>query len=332
MESIRQVEGLAEIRVLADERRLSILQRLMAAPATLSQLGHAMGHHPAWIRHHLKQLEEVGLVELVGTRELPGFVEKYYRASARAFAVNRIVTPRLAEEGALVVAGSHDLALELLARRYRERAGGKSMWIVPLGSLDGLIALRQGLGQCAGSHLLDVETDEYNLPYVARLFPGEAMVLVTLAMRQQGLVVAPGNPLRLQGLRDLATTGARFVNRPLGSGTRLWLDRAMRTAGLGPDHLVGYGDSVNTHTEVAQRVASGEADAGLALMAAAQAEGLGFVPLLWERFELVLHAEAWERAEFLAVAQMLSDPAFRAEVEALGGYDLSQCGRVRLSG
>ncbi|NPV10083.1 MAG: helix-turn-helix domain-containing protein [Anaerolineae bacterium] len=331
MNSLRQLEGLDEMRVLADERRLAILQRLMAAPATLSQLGQALGRHPAWVRHHLKQLEEVGLVEPAGTKELPGFIEKYYRASARAFTVSRVITPKLADEGALVAAGSHDLALELLARRYRESGTGPGMWIVPLGSLDGLIALRQGVGQIAGCHLLDAETGDYNLPYVKRLFPGEAMALVTLAFREQGLIVPAGNPLGLAGLPDVAARGVRLVNRPRGSGTRLWLDRALEAEGLGPGDIVGYQDEVSTHTEVAQRVAERRADVGLGILAAARAEGLEFVPLFHERFELVAHRDAWERCEFAAVLELMESRGFRTEAASLGGYDLSQCGQMRLS-
>ncbi len=331
MDCLRSVERLPEIRVLADERRLAILQRLMAAPATLSQLGEAMGKHPAWIRHHLKRLEEVGLIELSGTRALPGFTEKYYRATARAFTVSRVVTPGLAGEGRLLVTGSHDLALELLARRYRELGPDRSMWIVPLGSLDGLIALRQGVGQCAGCHLLDSETGDYNLPYVERLFPGERMTLVTLTEREQGLVVAPGNPLALTGVVDLASRAVRFVNRQKGSGTRLWLDRAMKAAGMSPAAVAGYEAEVHTHSEVARAVANGEAQAGLGIKAAALAEGLGFVPLFSERFELVLRSDDWDLPEWQEAAGVLTNRAFLAEVEALGGYDLSRCGQIRVS-
>lgn len=330
MDNLRHLEALAEIRVLADERRLAILQRLMAAPATLSQLGEAIGKHPAWVRHHLKQLEGVGLVELSSTRELPGFTEKYYRATARAFTVNQVVTPGLAEEGALLVTGSHDLALELLARRYRElRRGG--MWVVPLGSLDGLIALRQGVGQCAGTHLLDGDTGDYNLPYVKRLFPGESMALITLADREQGLIVAAENPLCLKGLPEIASEKARFVNRQKGSGTRVWFDRALAEHDLAPMDIPGYDDEVSTHTDVAQKIALGQADVGLGIEAAAVAAGVGFVPLFRERFELVLRSEIWERPDWQAVAKLLGDQSFLAEVAAMGGYSLDRCGQVRLS-
>ena len=327
MDSLRHVGDLDEMRVLADERRL-----YPPAPhgcsATLT-VGPGRGQRRGF--GITSSSEDVGLVEPAGTRELPGFVEKYYRASARAFAVSRVVTPKLAGEGALVVTGSHDLALELLARRYRESGAGPSMWIVPLGSLDGLIALRQGLGHLAGCHLYDAETGDYNLPYVKHLFPGETMALITLAFREQGLIVKEGNPLGLRGLADVAAKGARLMNRPRGSGTRLWLDRALADEGLRPEDIAGYGDEVSTHTEVAHSVATGQADVGVGILAAARAEGLGFVPLFRERFELVLYERDRERSEFVTLVDLMASQRFREEAEALGGYDLSQCGQVRLS-
>ena len=316
MDSLRHVGDLT-MRVLADERRLAILQRLMAAPATRR-----------WARPWAstrrgfgitKQLEDVGLVEPAGTRE-PPLVEVHRQRPIRR---RRVVTPKLAGEGALVVTGSHDLALELLARRYRESGAGPSMWIVPLGSLDGLIALRQGLGHLAGCHLYDAETGDYNLPYVKHLFPGETMALITLAFREQGLIVKEGNPLGLRGLADVAAKGARLMNRPRGSGTRLWLDRALADEGLRPEDIAGYGDEVSTHTEVAHSVATGQADVGVGILAAARAEGLGFVPLFRERFEVVLYERDRERSEFVTLVDLMASQRFR-EGRSPGGYDLSQ--------
>ncbi len=329
MDNLHRLETLEQMRLLSDERRLVILQRLMAAPATLSQLGEAMGKHAAWVRHHLTRLEQVGLVELCATRDIGGFVEKYYRATSRAFSFSALITPALADGGALVVVGSHDLALEILAQMCRDSAETADLWVVPMGSLDGLISLRQGLGQIAACHLLDQETGEYNAPYVTRLFPGERMVLLTLCRREQGLMTAPGNPLGIQRLEDLAEKGARFVNRGRGSGTRLWLDQALRRLGISADRIVGYDDEVATHTEVAARVAEGEADCGLGIKAAAAARGLGFVSLFHERFDLVMRAQRWDAPETKSVAEMIASDAFQERILGLGGYDLSEAGRVQ---
>ncbi|MHB0875677.1 MAG: substrate-binding domain-containing protein [Anaerolineae bacterium] len=333
---MQRVDALEQIEALADGRRLAILRRLMVAPATLSQLGHAFGKHPAWIRHHLKKLEDVGLVQFVGTRELPGFTEKYYQAAAGAITIHRLIAPEPAVSGGLTAVGSHDLALEALALELAGTRHAVPLSTVALGSLDGLIALRQGCGDLAGCHLLDTQEDTYNAPYVERLFPGEEMVLLTLAEREQGLIVAPGNPLGLQRLADLQSgspdcgggRAVRFVNRKRGSGTRLWLDRALRQAGVPAAVVCGYDVEAGTHTEVAAAVAEGRADAGVGIMAAARRLGLGFVPLFRERYDLAMTAERLSDARLQPLLDCLSRDVFRHHVESLGGYDARHCGAV----
>ncbi len=226
MSSIEYIKSLEQIKLLSDPRRLAILRRLMARPATLSQLGAAMGEHPAWVRHHLKQLEGAGLVELVTAQASGGFVEKYYQAKARAFIYQETILPDLPRSQTVVLMGSHDLALNQLAQQIGERTG-IAMLVLPVGSLDGLVALRQGITDLTACHLLDVESGEYNLPYVRHFFPDRPVTLVTLAQRAQGLMLAPGNPRQIEGLEDLARGDIIFINRNRGSGTRLWLDRML---------------------------------------------------------------------------------------------------------
>ena len=145
MDETRHVDQLDQLKALSDESRLAILRLLMAGPATLSQLGVKLHKHPAWIRHHLKQLEAVGLVELTEVRKTGGFVEKYYSATARAFAVNLMVFPEPTERGLVIVLGSDDLALDLLAGELHDDLSAPDVFRLPMGSLEGLIALRQGL-------------------------------------------------------------------------------------------------------------------------------------------------------------------------------------------
>ena len=213
--------------MLANEERLRLLRLLMRGPATLTQLGVVVGHHPAWVRHHILSLEQAGLVELVETRPTKGYVEKFYCATARAYAVDFMVLPDEGERGLLVILGSDDLALDLLARRLREDAAGPDVITMAMGSLEGLIALRHGLGHVAGCHLFDAESGDFNRSYARALFPGRALMLVTLAHRQQGLIVPAGNPRGLEDLAGAVTPGARLVNRNRGSGTRVWLDRLL---------------------------------------------------------------------------------------------------------
>ncbi len=199
MEEISHIGAIDTVRVLASDERLRLLRLLMRGPATLTQLGAVVGHHPAWVRHHVLSLEQAGLVELVETRPTKGYVEKFYCATARAYAVDFMVLPDEGERGLLVILGSDDLALDLLARRLREDEAGPDVITMAMGSLEGLIALRHGVGHVAGCHLFDAETGDFNRSYARALFPGRALVLVTLAHRQQGLIVPAGQPARARG-------------------------------------------------------------------------------------------------------------------------------------
>ena len=329
MRGITRLVSPEQIRLLADGRRLAILRRLLAEPATLSQLGKAFGKHPAWIRHHVKVLESAGLVALARTQVVGGFVEKYYEATGQGFAITGLVLPEWPDGRSLVLTGSHDLALERLGARLAHRRHGSRLYPWVLGSLDGLIALRQGAGHLAGCHLLDVEAEEYNAPYVARLFPGQEMVLVTLAHREQGLVTRRGNPLAIHGLEDLARPDVRLANRIRGSGTRIWLDRRMRELGLTGSRVRGYERELATHTDVASAVAEGSADLGLAIRAAGTVPELDFIPLFKERYDLVMPLDLYQSHQAMPLLDELHQGAFWREVEALGGYDTAHSGESR---
>lgn len=325
MQSVEQLHSFDQIKILSDPRRLTILRRLMAGPATLTQLGQIMGEHPAWVRHHLKQLERAGLIELVSTEVGAGYVEKYYQARAQAFILQQIILPDLARENTLILLGSHDIALGLLAQSLAEHAD-LELLVVPVGSLDGLIALRQGLAHLTGCHLLDVDSGEYNLPYVRHLFPERPMKLITLAYREQGLLVAPGNPRQIHGIPDLARQDVTFINRNAGSGTRLWLDKQLDRLGIPHEQVHGYTQVAQTHTAVAQAVAQGQADAGLGLAAAARQDNLGFIPLFQERFDLIIPAESIEEPGPSRLLNALAGGEFRHMAEALGGYSTTHTG------
>ncbi len=309
-----------QIKLLADARRLSILRHLMAGPASLTQLGRALGEHPAWVRHHLVRLEQAGLVEIAEVKTTAGVTEKFYRAKASAFLLQEIILPESPRLPTIVFSGSHDLAFELLARQSRQ---GTNVLILPVGSLDGLVALRQGLCVISGCHLLDA-SGEYNLPFVRHLFPDRPMQLVTLAHREQGLMFLPGNPKQIRSLGDLARPGMVFVNRQKGSGTRLWLDGELRRLGVPTDRIKGYDREVRLHTECARFVLTGEADAAIGLHAAASQAGLDFISLFHERYDLVFPRE--QAGLLLPLLDALQTSAFRRGVEGLSGYDTAHTG------
>ena len=325
MQPVEHLNSFDQIKILSDPRRLAILRRLMAGPATLTHLGQALGEHPAWIRHHLKLLEQAGLVELVSVQVSSGVIEKFYQATARLFILQQTILPDPGNKNTLILLGSHDLALALLAQNLGERLG-LELLTLPVGSLDGLIALRQGLAHLTGCHLLDPDSGEYNLPYVRHLFPERHMKLVTLAHREQGLLLGPGNPHQVGGLEDLAKGDLTFINRNAGSGTRLWLDTQIARLGLASGQINGYSQEVNTHTAVAQAVARGSADAGLGLAAAARPFNLDFIPLFQERFDLVIPVESLGQAGLGTTLDYLNSLEFRKMAEGLGGYSTDHTG------
>jgi putative molybdopterin biosynthesis protein len=328
MEEISHIGAIDTVRVLANEERLRLLRLLMRGPATLTQLGTVVGHHPAWVRHHILSLEQAGLVELVETRPTKGYVEKYYCASARAYAVDFMVLPDEGERGLLVILGSDDLALDLLARRLREDETGPDVVTMVMGSLEGLIALRHGIGHVAGSHLFDAETGDFNKSYARALFPGREIVLITLAHREQGLIVPAGNPRGLEDLGGAVSAGARLVNRNRGSGTRVWLDRLLFTGSVDPVRVTGYEDEVMTHDAAARSVAEGAADVALGIRPAASAYGLDFVPLVEERYDLVTPREHYESGLLAPMLGLLNDDEFKQEIDDIGGYVTRETGVV----
>lgn len=328
MDPIQRIQNLEQIKTLSDPRRLAILQMLMRGPETLTSIGKILGEHPARVRHHLKQLEAIGLIELVETRTQRGFIEKYYQAKARAFIFNEMILPQhpMYPQETIVAAGSHDLALELLARSLAGEEKKERILTIPVGSLEGLIALRQGKAQLAGSHLIDVASEEYNLSYVRHLFPDRSVTLFTLAYREQGLMVPPGNPKGIRGLQDLGREDVTFINRNRGSGTRVWLDQQIDKIGLDLRHLKGYEQEVRTHIQVAEAIQTGSADVGLGLQAAAQQYQLDFIPLFQERYDLVIPLEMLDNRLLTRLLDYIQSGAFRQDANALGGYDTTHSG------
>lgn len=318
-----------QIEVIGDATRRALLSRLMAGPATLSQLGASFGKHPAWIRHHVMRLLEAGLVELAEVRQVRNYTEKYYRATASAFEVHLLLTPDTGSGHSITVVGSNDIALDAFAGSVP----GLSVVPVSVGSLDGLIALRQGLADIAACHLFDSRESEYNTPYVRHLFAEGQVVILTLVHREQGVIVAAGNPLGIQSVADIVSTRARLANRNPGSGTRLWLDGELRTLGVDTAGIPGYESSFVTHGAVAEEVAGGRADVSVGIRAAAEGAGLDFVPLAHERFDLVIPRDRLADASIAAFIDELETRRARVMIGALSGYDISHTGdEVRIAG
>jgi putative molybdopterin biosynthesis protein len=227
----------------------------------------------------------------------------------------------------IVAIGSHDLVLDLAASRLRAADPGVTLASSNVGSLGGLVALRDGLCHLAGSHLLDPASGEYTLPYVDRVLGDRPTAVVRLVHRDQGLIVAPGNQLALAGIDDLTREGLRYVNRQRGAGTRVLLDHELSRRGIEPGAVPGYEREEHTHLAVAAAIAAGRADCGLGVLAAARAFGLDFVPITREPYDLVVAAEALEDPVLAPLWELLAAPDFRAAVEELGGYGAAEMGR-----
>ena len=222
--------------------------------------------------------------------------------------------------------GSHDITLDLIAQYlalHQRRLASANV-----GSQGGLVALRRGEAHFAGSHLLDPETGEYNLRYIHQYLPDTPVRVIALVGREQGLLVRRENPKQISSLEDLRRPDVQFINRQRGAGTRVLLDYNLYQAGIAPDSIQGYDSEEYTHLAVAATVASGRADCGLGIKAAALALDLDFVPLYKERYDLVIPMEYAESKLLAPLFTILKDQQFRQDVAALPGYDVSVMGTL----
>lgn len=232
-------------------------------------------------------------------------------------------------ENTVVCIGSHDNALDILANVLKKNHTAFSLSSAHVGSMGGLIALKKGEAHMAGTHLLDEETGEYNISYIKKILGHRKMLLINLVYRQQGLMVPKGNPKNIQGFGDLTREDVVFINRQTGAGTRLLTDKYLKELGIAPKDVRGYEREEYTHMGVASAVLTGIADTGMGILASAEALGLDFIPLAKERYDLAIPADFVEMPALSALLQIIRQSGeFRTSVEALGGYDISDMGKV----
>ncbi len=252
---------------------------------------------------------------------------------AEGFEEGRIVEIELLRpwqdlEKTLVCIGSHDLSLDLISDRLKRSIPGFQMVSTHVGSMGGLLAISRGLAHMAGTHLLDPEDGSYNISYVKRFVKDKHVLLINLVYRQQGFMVAPGNPKEIKGITDLARADVVFINRQAGSGTRVLLDYELQKAGIDPDDISGYDNEEYTHMAIAVSVLSGKADAGLGILSAAKALGLDFIPVCEERYDLLVPQDTLEHPVLKKLLDCLNSKGFKKDVEALGGYSTRNTGEV----
>ncbi len=228
--------------------------------------------------------------------------------------------------------GSHDLTLDLIAQFLAEH--DRRLASANVGSQGGLVALRRGEAHMAGSHLLDPQDGSYNISYIRQYMPNIPVKVIALVGRDQGLIVKKGNPKGIKSLGDLAGNGqeggVQFVNRQRGAGTRVLLDYHLNLMTISPESIAGYSQDEYTHLGIATAVASGRADCGLGIAAAAQALDLDFIPLFQERYDLVIPKQHADDNLLAPLFDLLADARFREAVSQLKGYDVSVMGTVIL--
>jgi molybdate-binding protein len=220
---------------------------------------------------------------------------------------------------ALRLAGSDDPALDIVLRQ----TGTCVVTVGARGSFHGLTRIWRGTADAAAIHLRH-RSGGHNSPFARTLLRGRSPAIIHLWRREQGLLTPAGNPGHISGPGDLRAL--RIARRQYGAGTRVLLDRLLTEAGVPPSSVTG--PEATSHLEVAMSVASGQADTGLGVRAAATALDLGFVPVTWEDFDIVLSGDALPAAEPLISA--LRDPEVQSTISTLGGYDISRAGSVEI--
>jgi putative molybdopterin biosynthesis protein len=265
------------------------------------------------------------LTQATGFLRIPDTVEGVSDSESHAVT---LLTSRRGVERTIVAVGSHDMTLDLIANLLKRNVPAVNLASSNVGSLGGLLALRKGNAHLAGSHLLDTESGEYNISHIHRYLPGVGVYLVNLVHREQGLMVAPGNPKSIKGLEDLSLDGVSFVNRQSGSGTRILLDWRLTQLAVDPVSINGYEREEYTHMAVAVDVLSGSADVGMGIHAAAQALGLDFIPVTTERYDLVIPAVHYDNPLVQGLLEVIATQEFKDQVMAMGGYDVRDTGRI----
>jgi excisionase family DNA binding protein len=227
----------------------------------------------------------------------------------------------------LLAAGSDDPSLSVLQEFCRGHEGTPSVFMATVGSGAGLQSIRSGIADFATAHLLDPARPVSGRRAAQESVPN-GTVIVQLFYRELGWLVQEGNPLGIESVGDLARSKVRFVNRQVGSGTRIYFDQQLMRARVSGKRIAGYDETVSTHLEVGLRVLSGRCDVGLATRTTAQLLGLEFVPLTRERFDMFVPNDRFLTKPMQNLLSVVASQEFRKRVDALGGYDVSESGRI----
>lgn len=227
------------------------------------------------------------------------------------------------------IVGSHDLSLDVLRDMVKERQPAMDLMSAHVGSLSGIMAMQKGFVELATSHILDEQEKVYNIPAARKYLEGKKVILVHIAKRMQGLITARGNPKGIRGVADLARKDVKFVNRQLGSGTRILLDMLLNEHGIDRRSIHGYEREEATHAATAILVKEGIADAGLAIYPVSRVFSLDFIPIREEEYDLFVAEEFTGDPRFTLLMELLTSPEFAARLEEFGGYNTKESGTIK---
>jgi len=239
-----------------------------------------------------------------------------------------LLRSRSAIQNTIVVVGSHDNTLDILADQIRSSHTQVSLSSSHVGSMGGLMAVKRGVCHTAGCHLLDTDTGGYNISYIQKFLPRFQGILLQLVLRDQGFIVPRGNPKAVKTFEDLIRNDIIFINRQSGSGTRILLDYHLNRLGIDPENITGYQNEEFTHMSVAVDVLSGRADVGLGIHAAAGALDLDFIPVATEQYDLIIPEEHLSSTAVQFLIETIRSDEFKQRVNVLGGYSTEKTGEI----
>lgn len=267
----------------------------------------------------------VGRQMRVDRADLQTYIQKRKTGSAPAVPQASVATPT--KNHAKVIISGQDLVLDILAKYIEKRRSTKVLRSHE-GSFNGVMALYHGDCDIASLHMFDGDTGDYNTPYVKKIFVSHAFVLINVVSRKAGFYVQKGNPLEIRTFEDFQTKTFTLINREKGSGARTLLDEQLRIHDIAPSTIAGYSKEEMSHLDVASAVANGRADVGIGIEKIAKLIQVDFIPVVTERYDIVLLKTPENQPLIDAVKEILNAPDFQSEVAALGDYDASQMGQV----
>lgn len=230
-------------------------------------------------------------------------------------------------QGLLIITGSNDLLLDKTISLFNTLYPEHVAVFGNLGSMGGLRALRQNLCHIASSHLLQENENEYNFDFATKELE-KIPAVVNFCKREQGILVQKENPKKINSIADIAKQGIKIVNRPLSTGTRLLFDMELDNAGIKGEKIKGYHNELSRHMDVGLEILAGRADAGPGIKPVASLLGLEFIPVRWERYDLLITKERFFDKGVQLFIGLLQEQSFYDLAKMFDGYDVNLSGKI----